>query len=80
MSTHGPPESPLGAEPRVTAVRLATADAFRLNEMGVRLGTLAHVAQHAAFGGRVIVVAESRNALDGETAGLIDVEPVERRG
>jgi ferrous iron transport protein A len=74
------PESPLGAELRVTGVRLAAADAFRLNEMGIRLGTLAHVTQHAAFGGRVIAVAGSRYALDGQTAALIDVEPVERLG
>jgi ferrous iron transport protein A len=70
------PESPLGAELRVTGVRLSSADTFRLNEMGIRLGTLAHVTQHAAFGGRVIAVAGSRYALDGGTASLIDVEPV----
>ena len=73
------PESPLGAELRVTGVRLPAADAFRLNEMGIRLGTIAHVTQHAAFGGRVIAVAGSRYALDGRTAALIDVEPVRRR-
>jgi len=72
-------ESPLGAELRVTGVRLPAAVAFRLHEMGIRLGTLAHVTQHAAFGGRVIAVAGSRYALDGGTAALIDVEPVERR-
>jgi ferrous iron transport protein A len=74
------PESPLGAELRVTGVRLAAADALRLNEMGIRLGTLGHVTQHAAFGGRVVAVAGSRYALDGGTAALIDVEPVERVG
>lgn len=73
------PECPLGAELRVTGVRLPAADAFRLNEMGIRLGTIAHVTQHAAFGGRVIAVAGSRYALDGGTAALIDVEPVTRR-
>ena len=72
------PESPLGAELRVTGVRLPAPDAFRLNEMGIRLGTVAHVTQHAAFGGRVIAVAGSRYALDGGTAALIDVEPVTR--
>ncbi len=70
------PESPLGAELRVTGVRLPAADAFRLKEMGIRLGTLAQVTQRAAFGGRVIVVAGSRFALDGGTAALIDVEHV----
>jgi Fe2+ transport system protein FeoA len=44
-------ESPLGAILRVTSVRLPAVDAFRLNEMGIRLGTLAHVTHHAAFGG-----------------------------
>jgi ferrous iron transport protein A len=73
-------ESPLGEELRVTGVRLPAAAAFRLNEMGIRLGTLAHVTQHAAFGGRVVAVAGSRFALDGGSAALIDVEPVRRRG
>jgi ferrous iron transport protein A len=74
------PESPLGAVLRVTGVRLPAVDAFRLNEMGIRLGTLAHVTHHAAFGGRVIAVAGSRYALDAQTAALIDVEPVEHLG
>jgi ferrous iron transport protein A len=74
------PEIPLGAELRVTGVRLPAADAFRLNEMGIRLGTTAHVTQHAAFGGRVIAVAGSRYALDAGTAALIDVEPVKHSG
>jgi ferrous iron transport protein A len=74
------PESPIGAELRVTGLRLPAADAFRLGEMGIRAGTRAHVTQHAAFGGRVIAVAGSRFALDGGTAALIDVEPVERMG
>lgn len=69
-------EGPLGAELRVTGVRLPAAAALRLNEMGIRLGTVAHVTQHAAFGGRVIAVAGTRYALDGGTATLIDVEPV----
>lgn len=73
-------ESPLGAELRIIGVRLPAADAFRLNEMGIRLGTRAHVTQRAAFGGRVIAVAGSRYALDGQTAALIDVEPAERLG
>jgi ferrous iron transport protein A len=70
------PESPPGAELRVTGVRLPAADAFRLQEMGVRLGTRTRVTQRAAFGGRVIAVAGSRFALDGATAALIDVEHV----
>ena len=73
-------ESPQGAELRVTGVRLPPAAAFRLNEMGIRLGTLARITQQAAFGGRVVAVAGSRFAIDGGTAALIDVEPVELRG
>jgi ferrous iron transport protein A len=69
-------ESPSGAELRVTGVRLPAAAAFRLQEMGIRLGTHAFVTQRAAFGGRVIAVAGSRYALDGATAALIDVELV----
>ncbi|HYO20544.1 MAG TPA: FeoA family protein [Dermatophilaceae bacterium] len=71
------PECPAGAVLRVTGVRLPAEDAFRLSEMGIRMGTLAHVTQHAAFGGRVIAVAGSRYALDAGTAALIDVEPVQ---
>jgi ferrous iron transport protein A len=70
------PESPVGAQLRVTGLRLSAGDAFRLNEMGIRLGSLGHVTQHASFGGRVLAVAGSRYALDGGTAALIDVESV----
>jgi ferrous iron transport protein A len=73
------PEIPLGTEVRVTGVRLPSAAAFRLSEMGIRLGTTAHVTQYAVFGGRVIAVAGCRFALDGGTAGLIDVEAVGHR-
>jgi len=73
-------DGPLGAQLRVTGVRLPAAAALRLHEMGIGLGTLAHVTQHAAFGGRVVAVAGSRYALDGGTADLIDVEAVEPRG
>ncbi len=72
-------EGPLGTALKVTGVRLPATAAFRLNEMGIRLGTRAHVTQHAAFGGRVIAVAGSRYALDGGTAALIDVEPLLHR-
>ena len=72
------PESPLGAQVRVTGIRLPASAALRLSEMGIRLGTLAHVTQVAAFGGRVVAVAGSRYALDGGTAALIDVEPAQR--
>jgi ferrous iron transport protein A len=70
-----PPDAPL----RVTGVRLEPADAFRLQEMGIRLGAVARVTQRAAFGGRVVAVAGSRYALDGGTAALIDVELVRSR-
>jgi ferrous iron transport protein A len=69
----------MGTELRVTGVRLSAAAAFRLHEMGIRLGTVARVTQRAAFGGRVIAVTGSRYALDGGTAALIDVEPVGHR-
>ena len=72
------PESPVDAQLRVTGVRLPAVHALRLSEMGIRLGTVGRVTQHAAFGGRVIAVAGSRFALDAGTAALIDVEPVSR--
>ena len=67
-------ESPPGAFFRVSGIRLAASSALRLSEMGIRVGTLAHVTQRAAFGGRVVAVAGSRFAVDGATADLIDVE------
>jgi len=70
----------VGTHLRVVGVRLLAADAFRLNEMGIWLGRLAHVTQRAAFGGRVIAVAGSRYALEGGTAALIDVEPLQHTG
>lgn len=67
-------ESPPGEPFRVSGIRLSAPAALRLSEMGIRVGTLAHVTQRAAFGGRVVAVAASRFALDGTTADLIDVE------
>jgi ferrous iron transport protein A len=69
-------ECPLDEELQVTGVRLPAAAAFRLHEMGIRLGTVARLTQRAAFGGRVVSVAGSRFALDAGTAALIDVEAV----
>lgn len=69
-------ESPIDAELCVTGIRLPAPAAFRLMEMGIRLGTVARVTQRGSFGGRVIAVAGSRYALDGGTVALIDVEPV----
>jgi Fe2+ transport system protein FeoA len=68
--------SPVGAQLRVTGVRLPAGYALRLNEMGTRCGSLAHVTGHAAFGGRVVGVAGSHYGLDAGTANLIEVEPV----
>jgi Fe2+ transport system protein FeoA len=69
-------ESPVGAQLRVTDVRLPAGYALRRNEMGIRCGSLAHVTGHAAFGGRVVDVAGSHYGLDAGTATLIEVEPV----
>lgn len=69
-------DCPVGVHLRLTSVRLPADAAFRMSEMGIRPGTPLRVTQRAAFGGRVVAVAGSRYALDGGTAGLIDVEPV----
>ncbi|WP_407342910.1 ferrous iron transport protein A [Pengzhenrongella phosphoraccumulans] len=69
-------ESPPGALFRVSGIRLSAPSALRLSEMGIRVGTFAHVTQRAAFGGRVVAVAGSRFALDGATADLIDITAV----
>lgn len=60
----------------VTAVQLSAEAAFRLSEMGIRVGTTARVTHRAAFGGRVVDVAGARLALDEGTARLIHVAPV----
>ena len=62
---------------RVTAVRLSADAAFRLGEMGLRVGTTARVTHRAAFGGRVVAVDQARLALDEGTARSIHVTPVE---
>jgi len=62
----------------VTGIRLPPVSAFRLNEMGMKVGSVAHVTQKAAFGGRVVAMDGSRFALDGGTAALIDVERARR--
>jgi len=59
----------------VTAVRLSGDAAFRLGELGIRVGTTARVTHRAAFGGRVVDVAGARLALDELTAALIHVTP-----
>ena len=63
------PESPPEAELRVTGVRLPPAAAFRLNELGICLGMLAHISQQAAFGGRGSAVGMNGGArsTDGGT-------------
>jgi Fe2+ transport system protein FeoA len=69
-------ESPVGAQLRVSGVRLPAGYALRRNEMGTRCGSVAHVTGHAASGGRVVGVARSHYGLGAGTAALIEVEPV----
>lgn len=45
-------ESPVGAELRDMGLPLPPATAFRVNAMGIRLGTLAHAQHTAALGGQ----------------------------
>ncbi len=62
---------------RITQVLLSDEAAFRLSEMGIRVGSTAQVTHRAAFGGRVVDVAGGRLAIDQGTADLIHVSPVE---
>ncbi|MDR1033736.1 MAG: ferrous iron transport protein A [Bifidobacteriaceae bacterium] len=50
--------------------------AFRLQEMGLREGSVIRVVQNAVFGGKVITSSAARYALDGKTAREIEVELV----
>ena len=50
--------------------------ALRMREIGLRPGGTVRVTQRAAFGGRVVAIGAARLAVDGETAGCIDVELV----
>jgi Fe2+ transport system protein FeoA len=63
----------------IQIVSLATIDdkyAFRLQEMGLRIGAVVRIVQNAVFGGKVITANSARYALDGKTAKKIEVKAV----
>ncbi len=67
-------DAPIGVELRLGASRLDDGATLRLSELGLRSGTVIRVLQRAGFDGRLIAVGSARLALDGRTAGGIDVE------
>lgn len=69
-------DCPLDTDVRVRAVRFEADVALRMREIGLRPGGTVRVTQRAAFGGRVVAIGAARLAVDGETAGCIDVELV----
>lgn len=69
----GTQESSIGACPLneavvVTSVDLDHRHVFRLQELGVGVGSRVRVVQKSAFGGRVVAHGRERLALDGQTA------------
>ena len=69
-------ESPAGAQVRLLDVAVDPASRLRMREVGLRDGAVVRVGRRAAFGGRVVVVAGSRIALDAATARAVAVAPL----
>ncbi len=59
----------------MTGTSLDDRHAFRLEEMGLRKGTMLTVIQRTNFGGRVVAYGTQRIAIDGGTARGIFVTP-----
>lgn len=59
----------------MTGTSLDDRHAFRLEEMGLRTGTMLTVIQRTNFGGRVVASGTQRIAIDGGTARSIFVAP-----
>ena len=62
-----------GRDLQVTAVLLGPAVTLRLAELGIRPGQRVQLSHRSAGGGRVLMVDDSRIALDSTTAGGIEV-------
>ncbi len=63
-----------GDTARVVSIDLEPGARLRLQEMGLRVGSVLRVSQRAAFGGLVVAVGADRFALDARTCGRIAVE------
>jgi ferrous iron transport protein A len=63
----------------MTGTSLDDRHAFRLEEMGLRKGTMLTVIQRTNFGGRVVASGTQRIAIDGGTARSIFVTPAAGR-
>lgn len=66
-----------GAAGHVRAVSTESGVVLRLREMGLRPGALVHMSGRGAGGSRIVVIGAARIAIDGVTAGQIDVAPFE---
>lgn len=71
---------PRGARVVISHVSLDDRHRFRLAELGLNTGTELHVTQRSVFGGRVVACGSERLAVDGATAGAIEVQPVTGNG
>ncbi|MCI7551418.1 MAG: FeoA family protein [Actinomycetaceae bacterium] len=61
---------------RLTEVPIASRNQLRFQELGLRVGTQATIAQHAGYGGLILNVAGSRIAIDHNSAKLIQAEVI----
>ncbi len=64
---------PPGGSARIRSVSTDSGVVLRLREMGLRPGALVRMNGHGAGGSRIVTVGAARIAIDGVTAGLIDV-------
>ncbi len=67
-------ESPAPCHVRLVGIQVDAGVRMRLRELGMHDGATLRVWKRSVFGGRVVVVAGSRIAIDAATAGCVEVE------
>ena len=65
---------PPGVAAHVRAVSTESGAVLRLREMGLRPGALVRMTGRGAGGSPIVMIGAARIAIDGVTAGLIEVE------
>lgn len=66
-------DCPLNSDMVITGIDMDVRHGFRLEELGLRRGTVIRVVQRSAFGGRVLARGPERIAVDAGTARRIRV-------
>ncbi len=66
-------ESPAPCHVRLVAIQVDAGMRTRLRELGLHDGATLRVWKRSVFGGRVVVVAGSRIAIDATTASCVEV-------